>query len=611
VSQTSRLAAITGACVVVFGEAASIRPDATRGLPVKRCAPEDPLDDDVTALVVVDVRSYDLDVLVRALHRPGLDGAPVLVVAAADPPTEVIDALGACDVLVDGHPPEIAALRIASLIELGVARLGLSIAEQALEHSVNGLSIADVAVEGAPLLYVSKAFETMTGFESHEATGHNCRELLRGEREQPGMSNLRAAIRERSRAKAVVQNHKKDGTPFWNEVTIFPITMNGRATRWMGGVQHDVTSLREAQAAVTGLLDRLTEQQLFSQAILDGIDVGIVTTDGEGSVTFANRTAHTLLRPSSDVRGWQVERLLGLDASPAVLLGTESRIARSQTVVVEDGSLLELDLSLTRGESTFDRRVGFFFIFRDAREAREFEAERHRFEHLVTMGTMVAGFAHEVRNPVAALRSITEELEEVHQSAGLKLAHPSQMLKVLARIERLVETSLQYGRPAAPRPARHRPWALLSAALGSISPRIRGQTGDVRIEVEPELRDVFCDDGQVVQALVVLLDNALDATGDPARVLLRAHVDRPEDRGRKSQPPGTQLVRIDVVDDGPGISSEIVPRIFDPFFTTKAQGTGLGLSIAQQLVRENRGRLEVSSRRGGPTTFSIVLPTSP
>jgi signal transduction histidine kinase len=187
------------------------------------------------------------------------------------------------------------------------------------------------------------------------------------------------------------------------------------------------------------------------------------------------------------------------------------------------------------------------------------------------------------------------------------------MLRVLERMERLVRTSLQFGRPAAPRRAPHRPWSLCTAAISAVSPRTAPTGHAIRIECDPEFPEVYVDDGQIVQALVVLLDNALDATGSPLGVLVRVTRARPMGvdlrQPRKSSPaPGWPGIRFEVVDEGPGIVEAELSRIFDPFFTTKATGTGLGLSIAQQIVRENHGRLEVASARGGPTVFAIVVP---
>jgi signal transduction histidine kinase len=156
---------------------------------------------------------------------------------------------------------------------------------------------------------------------------------------------------------------------------------------------------------------------------------------------------------------------------------------------------------------------------------------------------------------------------------------------------------------------------LVAAAVSEVGPRTRELGGELRIEVEPDLPDVFVDEAQLIQVLVILLNNALDATGSPRRVLLRvvegpAVTDAP-DWKRDAIPPGARpTIRFEVRDDGPGVPAEILERIFDPFFTTKASGTGLGLSIAQHIVSENGGSIEVISPRVGPTTFAVTVPGS-
>jgi signal transduction histidine kinase len=231
-------------------------------------------------------------------------------------------------------------------------------------------------------------------------------------------------------------------------------------------------------------------------------------------------------------------------------------------------------------------------------------AELRRLERLAAIGTMVAGFAHEVRNPVAALRSLAESLDEDLVDLGLRMPQVQRMQDVLDRIERLVRTSLQFGRPDPPRLAAHRPWEIASQALAAMGPRTRALGGSIQVEVEPDLPDVVVDRDQVAQALIVILDNALDATGVPRDVTLRAG--RGDDDGDGDEHDALEVV-FSVSDAGPGIAPEIMAHIFDPFFTTKAAGLGLGLSIAQQLVSENAGRLEVASARGGPTAFTLVF----
>lgn len=297
-----------------------------------------------------------------------------------------------------------------------------------------------------------------------------------------------------------------------------------------------------------------------------------------------------------------------------------SAIANLPVLLISDLAIPESAVALLHANDTFvigvtsgaalERRLAIFLELGRSRrrqaEQDRFDAERQRFERLAAMGTMVAGFAHEVRNPVAALRSLCEELRD----EGISLPHVGMMLQMIDRIERLVRTSLQFGRPAAPRRGLRRPAAIIAAALAEMRPRLRAPHGEreIPVHVDADLPEVNVDDRQIAQALVILLNNALDATsGTPSRVLLRV---------RKATPsggvaPGQSTIRFEVIDDGPGISAANMSRIFDPFFTTKTSGTGLGLSIAQQIVNENGARLEVESNPGGRTSFTIVLGVEP
>lgn len=345
----------------------------------------------------------------------------------------------------------------------------------------------------------------------------------------------------------------------------------------------------------------------FFRAVLDGLEIGVVTATLDEEVSFANHAACALM-------GWStfspcdVASLLGLTSSLERLVAMGGKVAH--TVPTADGEALDVELSI----HPVERRgaiVGYFVILRDVREDKQRSVERARLERLAAIGTMVAGFAHEVRNPVAALRSLAESLEEELSDANIHLPYVSRMLQVLERVERLVRTSLQFGRPSAPRRARHRPWTIVADALGELSPRTRQLQGDIRLAVDPDLPDVYVDHDQMIQVLVILVNNALDAAGSPKGVLIRVSTSRRPSENASSgvvSQVRNEGVRFSVVDEGPGVPAELLDRIFDPFFTTKAAGTGLGLSIAQHVVSENSGSIAVTSARGGPTTFTVTVP---
>ncbi len=356
-------------------------------------------------------------------------------------------------------------------------------------------------------------------------------------------------------------------------------------------------------------LDGREALQRLGPCILEGIDVGIVATTEDGIVTFANRAAKRLLRLEREAIGLSARELLGLPGSPSGLVRGDARCCEvAYPHQLSDGVQLDLEVSVCRGDAGGDPSAGYYLIARDVRDEKLREAERRRFERLAAMGTMVAGFAHEVRNPVAAIRSIAEELEEELREAGASTLHIGLLLQMVGRVERLVRTSLQFGRPAAPRRARHRPCAMVASAMAELRPRLRPLGQEIAVEVEEGLPDVHVDDRHIAQVLVILLQNALDAAGSPSRVRMRLGVARAPHPGARS-PEEDPSVRFEVINEGPGISPDVLGRVFDPFFTTKPTGTGLGLSIAQQLVHENCGRLGVDSPPSGPTSFWFDVPT--
>jgi PAS domain S-box-containing protein len=529
---------------------------------------------------------------------------PTLVVGPPGELAAIREALSTGDVVagpLDALDPDELTRRVQVLTELGAAWLSLELYERTLGEGVTGLTVAEPHGSDLPIVYASPAFERLTGYAAEEALGRDCRFLQHDGADPQARERLRQGIRHRTRTQVVIRNVRKDGTPFWNEVTIFPFRAQDVELPFFGGVQHDVTELVEARARAESLADELAHRVAFDEALLDALDVGVLTADDGGLVTFANRAARELI-PDESIAGRTVAQVLGLRADPCPPLGDESSTRFAHTLSGRD-----VEISVRRVAGAQEARLARLVFLRDVTGEHQLQEEMRRVERLAAMGTMVAGFAHEVRNPVASLRAIAEQLDEDLAEIGQSLPHASRMLKVLGRIEALVDTSLRFGRPATPRRAEHRPWQLLSAALTAVLPRTRAMGGEVRVEVEPDLPSVYVDEGQLVQVLVILIDNALDVTLSPRRVTLRALSMRGDPKGLE----GATGVRFDVIDDGPGIPAHAIGRIFDPFFTTKPSGTGLGLSIAQQLVAENGGRIELTSTAGGPTTFSIRFDLAP
>lgn len=212
-----------------------------------------------------------------------------------------------------------------------------------------------------------------------------------------------------------------------------------------------------------------------------------------------------------------------------------------------------------------------------------------------TVESIIAGFAHEVRNPMASILSLTEATLQQN------LTQPTELVRIpglVARVESLIQQSLAYSRPKPPKRELHRPSFLVDRASTLLRPREKPS----RIEAPEDdggVSAVIVDLLHAEQILVNLLENALDVSADVVTVTLsKGHTRVPS-------------VCIEVADDGPGVPAETAPRIFDPFFTTKANGTGLGLAIARDLARLNGGDLKLVTNVKRGAAFRLYLPSTP
>ncbi len=220
-----------------------------------------------------------------------------------------------------------------------------------------------------------------------------------------------------------------------------------------------------------------------------------------------------------------------------------------------------------------------------------------------TIGSIISGFAHEVRNPLAAIVSLTESVLYPETPAEISEALV-RVPPLIERIESLIQEALTYGRPRRPRAQWHQLAHLMRRAFGMLD-----QAG---VHLEPAMLDevpanlpIYVDLDHCLSTVTNVLENAAQAAG-VKRVALRI---RTEEVGRRiSIYCRVPQVLIDVVDAGPGIPADVGERIWQPFFTTKRGGTGLGLALARDLARMNGGDLMLVETSSGGTTFRIAVP---
>ncbi len=224
-----------------------------------------------------------------------------------------------------------------------------------------------------------------------------------------------------------------------------------------------------------------------------------------------------------------------------------------------------------------------------------------RQEKLASLGVLASGVAHEIRNPLTAIKfrlfSLGKSLPALSENEDARI-----IASEINRLERIVKDFLQFARPSEPEIST----VSTQRIVDEVQLLLKGQLQRAGIEFTMEIQSpawVHADPQQLKQVLINLVQNAAEAIGRNGRITLRLR----EDMAQLNGHPGPAAI-LSVTDTGRGISPEIEARLFDPFFTTKEGGTGLGLAMAARIIQKHGGILRYETEVNRGTTFEILLP---
>jgi signal transduction histidine kinase len=226
-------------------------------------------------------------------------------------------------------------------------------------------------------------------------------------------------------------------------------------------------------------------------------------------------------------------------------------------------------------------------------------AYQERQERLASLGILAAGVAHEIRNPLTAVRARLYTLQQWLGKESPPYREAEFIDKEITHLEQIVREFLDFARPSEPERSPVSAKKLLAEVQALLAPTLRSSSIELSLGTVVET-EFNADPHQIKQVLINLIHNAAESIGQHGRVTLHAHASRLNG--------GLRAVVLEVNDTGTGISPEQQKMLFDPFFTTKSGGTGLGLSIAARIVEKHGGSIEVRSEMSRGTTFSILLP---
>ena len=225
-----------------------------------------------------------------------------------------------------------------------------------------------------------------------------------------------------------------------------------------------------------------------------------------------------------------------------------------------------------------------------------------RHEKLASLGMLAAGVAHEIRNPLTAIKAALFIQQKRFASESVERADHELVQREILRLERIVNDFLRFARPGDPEFSIIPADQLLHEIQSLFAPEL--EKAGIRLLLgAPAPWKIHVDAAQIKQVLINLVQNAVDSIERDGTITLRARADHRPLSGVEQD-----VVILEVSDTGKGIPSEVDKRLFDPFFTTKDHGTGLGLSIAARIVEKHQGALQYQTQVNRGTTFGIVLP---
>ena len=495
-------------------------------------------------------------------------------------------------------------------------------------------------------VFINRRLSVLTGYLREAWKDRNFHDMVLPEDRSNAEINFRNTLKGKSRI-FEMRIRGQTGKIIYLSTNINPIFDRGEVVGCVG-IARDVTQRQKLE-------QEITELKNFNESIIQSIGSGLITVDLERRITSFNQAAEEAL-------GWRAYEVVGryldeifspeecrrlltsnilefageLGLSPHKPESSKSTSSpatsdfetsdtkasdnglpnREMELKRKDGKTVHVGFSVTPRIDNRNQRVGTIISFRDISLIKQMQAEVLRMDRLASLGVLASGIAHEIRNPLAGIKTVAQTLEEDIEPNDGRREYVARIIRQVNRMDDLLKTLFSYARPKSPVPTK----CCLQDIINEVKPLMDQRFEKNGIEFvqnyPPDLPLIYVDFQQIQQVFINLFLNAIDAMPSGGKLTVSARpastmLKRVDHRGHRYPLPHQRTLysHVSVTDTGEGIARENLPAIFDPFFTTKPQGSGLGLSIVYRIIEEHEGDIQVESAIGKGTTFALLLPT--
>ncbi|MBP1966821.1 PAS domain-containing sensor histidine kinase [Paenibacillus aceris] len=393
----------------------------------------------------------------------------------------------------------------------------------------------------------------------------------------------------------------QNGFPIPSNVTFVPTKVDGQVVG-VYAILKDLTEVKEQKKVI----DKLYKQ---NQLILNSVSEGIYGIDMSGRTIFWNQAAEA-------ITGWKVDEMLGrqihnlirpekTDGTPYsreespilnTVLNLDDPIMREDLFWRKDGTSFPVEYMSSPILEEKGHILGTVITFKDITELKKTQELLIKSDKLSAVGQLAAGVAHEIRNPLTALKGFLQLLKTNNTKEQYYI---EIMQKELQRIEFIVNEFLFVSKPQATNFATRTIDAIVMSTIELLHPQALLENIQIEADIAPELPPVSCDERQIKQVFINILKNALESMEQGGKMRIQAAAD-----------PTQRNVLIRFIDQGCGIAPERLPKLGEPFYSTKEKGTGLGLMVCYRIIEAHGGMMEIRSKLEEGTTVEITLPSA-
>ncbi len=361
-------------------------------------------------------------------------------------------------------------------------------------------------------------------------------------------------------------------------------------------------------------LREIQRLQRYTEQLLTTMNDGLLAVDREGRVATINPAARAMLGLSEDFpAGGLAQSFLKeapqLSSYLAEMLGDPGAWSQREIGLTREGEGRTLLAGSSLLKDAEGRILELIVNLQDVTGLKKLEARMRQADRLAALGVLAAGMAHEIRNPLSAIKTFVQLLpRKVHREDFLEKFNRT-VPRELDRINGLIEELLELARTPkyCVEPVQLGP--LVRQALDLYEEALQAAGVGTWVRFDPDLPDIQADPRQLMKAIQNILRNAMQAMPRGGTLTVEARVGEGPSPGLR--PAGVSTwVGLRFTDTGVGMSAETVRNVFNPFYTTKDHGTGLGLAITHKIVTELGGCIEVTSEPGSGATFVLQFPAA-